>query len=42
MRVDRGALGSRSAQAILGRLEHGRAPPTVTDIGFEIIRRGSA
>ena len=42
MRVDRGALGVSAAQAILGRLEHGRSAPIVTDVGFEVMRRESA
>ena len=42
MRVDRGALGASAALAILGRLEHGHSAPIVTDVGFEIVRRGSA
>jgi len=42
VRVDRGALGASAAQYILGRLEHGRSAPIVTDVGFEIVRRESA
>jgi LacI family gluconate utilization system Gnt-I transcriptional repressor len=42
MRVDRGALGASAAQAVLGRLDHGRSAPIVTDVGFEIVRRESA
>lgn len=42
IRVDRAALGSSAGQAILGRLGEGACPPTVTDIGFEIVRRQSA
>ena len=42
VRVDRSALGSRAAGAILGRLDGGQSPPTVTNVGFEIVRRDSA
>ncbi|MCI4666470.1 MAG: LacI family DNA-binding transcriptional regulator [Neomegalonema sp.] len=42
VRVDRVELGSRAADALLGRLEHGDAPQAPINIGFEIIRRDSA
>lgn len=42
VRVDREALGRMAAEALLARI-HGQAPPeSVTDIGFEIVRRRSA
>lgn len=42
VRVDRQALGRIAAEAILARIEGGAAPPAVTDLGFEIVRRQSA
>lgn len=41
-RVDRSALGASAARAILGRLGDGTPTQSVTDIGFEIVRRESA
>ena len=42
VRVDRSALGHAAAQAILARFGGAPAPPAVTDLGFEIVRRASA
>ena len=42
VRVDREALGLTAAQAILERLRGGEPAASVSDIGFEIVRRESA
>lgn len=42
VRVDRAILGTRAAEAILGRLGDGGEVIAVNDIGFEIVRRESA
>ena len=42
VRVDRDALGRRAAQAVLTRLEGRDLPAHVFDVGFELVRRGSA
>lgn len=42
VRVDRASLGTAAAEAILDRFQGRDAPATVTDLGFEIVRRESA
>jgi LacI family transcriptional regulator, gluconate utilization system Gnt-I transcriptional repressor len=42
VRVDRGALGLAAANAILGSLSGNAPPGQIIDLGFEIVRRGSA
>ncbi|AXS42707.1 LacI family DNA-binding transcriptional regulator [Breoghania sp. L-A4] len=40
--VDRERLGHAAADALLERIEGGEAPAAMVDLGFQIIRRGSA
>lgn len=42
VRIDRHVLGSVAANALVDRFAGAEAPETVHDIGFELIRRGSA
>lgn len=42
IRIDRHVLGSVAANALVDRFAGAEAPETVHDIGFELIRRGSA
>jgi len=42
VRVDRRALGTSAAQAVLKRLQHASPESARVDIGFEIIRRASS
>ncbi|MFV0299577.1 MAG: LacI family DNA-binding transcriptional regulator [Paracoccus sp. (in: a-proteobacteria)] len=42
VRVDRGALGAAAARALLQRFRGDETPPSVIDVGFKLIRRGSA
>lgn len=42
VRVDHELLGRTAADAILARIKGTETPPSVTDIGFEIVRRISA
>lgn len=42
VRVDRDALGKAAAGALLQRLAHEAGLPQVIDVGFDLIRRGSA
>lgn len=42
VRVDRDALGREAAEALLARIEGGRAERPVHDMGFELLRRASA
>lgn len=41
LRVDRDQLGQVAAESLLARLDGGATPQAVTDLGFEIVRRGS-